>query len=54
MVAQLVEIYNELYENEPEENYDMDGAREYWRTLPMPELEQELGQAKAKLADYKA
>jgi len=52
-IAELVEIFLELYKNEPEENYDMDGAREYWRCLPHDELTAELATARERLARSK-
>lgn len=50
MVGKLDEIYRKIYASEPEDTYDMDGAREWWNRIPMAELQFELEAAKLKLA----
>jgi hypothetical protein len=48
LIGKLSEVFTELYKDEPEENYDMDGAREYWRLLPLAELKAEYDDACAR------
>jgi hypothetical protein len=53
--AELLTVFTELYEDEPEENYDMESAVHYWRTAcSREELENELMFARTRLEHWRA
>jgi len=51
---ELNEIERECWEGEPEDTYDLAGAREYWRCMPLNDLRHELTSAREKLLHHRA